>query len=339
LSHNGLYVSFRQPLLRSNDDYKIGIFEYERRPGAVGKVILRKVVSVSLGSSKRDHAVDVELLGEDFNIKRVGADGDFARARQLLQEYDGRVDAIGLGGIDIYLYSPTRRYEIVDGIKLRDTVKKTPVVDGSGLKNSLEPMAVRWLGKQPGFNLPNMSVLMVSAVDRFGMAKAFSDAGAKTVFGDLIFALGVKVPVYTMDKLAQLADELLPKIVKTPFDKLYPIGAEQDAEPDPKFSEFYDQADIIAGDFHYIRRYMPADLSGKTIVTNTVTARDVDELKKRNVLYLLTTTPEYTGRSFGTNVLEAAFLVLLDKDWAYITNEDYLNLLEKLDYQPILRRL
>ncbi len=300
---------------------------------------LQHVVSVSLGSSRRDHSVDVELLGEDFRIERVGADGRFERAKTLLQEYDGRVDAIGLGGIDIYLYSGTRRYEILDGIKLRDVVQKTPVVDGSGLKNSMEPAAVRWLSEQPGFNLSEMNVLMVSAVDRFGMAKAFSETGARTVFGDLIFALGIEVPVYTMEKLAQLADELLPKIVKTPFDKLYPIGSEQDKEPDPRFSQFYEDADIIAGDFHYIRRYMPPDLAGKTILTNTVTAHDVEELKKRGVRYLVTTTPEYNGRSFGTNVLEAAFLVLLGKPWPEITNDDYLELLEKLEYEPVLRRL
>lgn len=300
---------------------------------------MKKVVSVSLGSSNRDHMVDVELLKERFSIGRQGADGDFAKAQELLRAYDGKVDAIGLGGIDIYLYSGTKRYEIADGVRLRDTVKTTPVVDGSGLKNSLEPMAVRWLGEQPDFDLPNMSVLMVSAVDRFGMAEAFSRTGAKTVFGDLIFALNIKVPVYTLDKLAELADELLPKIVKTPFDKLYPTGAQQDAEPDPRFTEYYDQADIIAGDFHYIRRYMPDDLEGKTVLTNTVTAADVEQLQKRKVKYLVTTTPVYNGRSFGTNVLEAAFLVLLDKNWADVTGEDYLNLLEELDYRPTLRQL
>jgi hypothetical protein len=300
---------------------------------------LRHVVSVSLGSSQRDHSVDVTLLGQDFRIARVGADGSFEKAVELLQAYDGRVDAIGLGGIDIYVYSGTRRYELVDGARLRNVVKETPVVDGSGLKNSVEPAAVRWLAEQPGYNLTKMKVLMVSAVDRFGMAKAFCDSGAQTMFGDLIFALGLKVPVYSMEKLSKLADELLPKIIKTPFDQLYPIGAAQDSEPDPQFTEYYDDADIIAGDFHYIRRYMPPDLSGKTILTNTVTAQDVESLRVRKVRHLITTTPEYSGRSFGTNVLEAVFLVLLDKAWEQTTEEDYLGLLRQLDYRPVKRVL
>ena len=301
--------------------------------------MLKKIVSVSLGSSKRDHTVKVDLLGADFEISRLGTDGDFAKAEALLKELDGNVDAIGLGGIDIYLYSGTQRYELVDGAKLRDAVKITPVVDGSGLKNSLEPEAVKYLANRPEFELAKKTVLMVSAVDRLGMAQAFTEAGSKTIFGDLIFALGVKVPVYTLDKLASLADELLPKIVKAPFNTLYPIGSEQDAEPDPKFTEFYDQADIIAGDFHYIRRYMPPRLDGKMILTNTVTEQDVKALTDRGVAYLITTTPEYNGRSFGTNVLEAAFVVLINKPWADITQNDYLALLKRLDYKPLIRKL
>ncbi len=300
---------------------------------------MKKIVSISLGSSKRDHSVRIKLLGQELEVSRIGADGDFDKAASLLSEFDGKVDAIGLGGIDIYLFSNTKRYEVVDGAKLRDVVKSTPVVDGSGLKNTLEPEAIRFLATDPRFQLSKKTVLMVSAVDRYGMARAFAEAGSKMIFGDLIFALNINAPVYTLDKLEKLADELLPKIVKAPFHTLYPIGAEQDAEPDPKFSEYYDAADIIAGDFHYIRRYMPVNMEGKIIVTNTLTENDVAELTKRNVSLLVTTTPIFEGRSFGTNVLEAVFLALMDKTWDTITSDDYMQLLQRLDYKPTITQL
>ena len=63
-----------------------------------------EIVSVSLGSSKRDHSVEIEMLGQSFKVSRRGVDGDFVKAESLLKELDGEVDAIGLGGIDIYLY-------------------------------------------------------------------------------------------------------------------------------------------------------------------------------------------------------------------------------------------
>jgi hypothetical protein len=53
---------------------------------------------------------------------------------------------------------------------------------------------------------------------------------------------------------------------------------------------------------------MPDDLSGKVIVTNTTTQHDVSLFREAGVKYLLTTTPVYDGRSFGTNMMEAALL-------------------------------
>ncbi|MBV1769744.1 MAG: quinate 5-dehydrogenase, partial [Candidatus Desulforudis sp.] len=94
---------------------------------------MKRVVSVSLGSSRRNHSVVVELLGQPFQISRIGTDGDFQKAIATLKDLDGRVDAIGLGGIDIYLHIGKRAYAIKDGLKLMNAVKKTPVVDGSGL--------------------------------------------------------------------------------------------------------------------------------------------------------------------------------------------------------------
>ena len=79
---------------------------------------MKKVVSVSLGSSSRDHRAEVELLGERVDVSRVGVDGKLDRAIAMIGELDGTVDAIGLGGIDVYLYAGSDRYAFRDGLKL-----------------------------------------------------------------------------------------------------------------------------------------------------------------------------------------------------------------------------
>ena len=71
---------------------------------------MKRVVSVSIGSSSRNHRIETELLGETFLIERIGTDGDLKRAIEIVRELDGQVDAIGLGGIDLYIYSGGRRY-------------------------------------------------------------------------------------------------------------------------------------------------------------------------------------------------------------------------------------
>src|SRR6202022_3599939 len=128
---------------------------------------MKTVVSVSLGSSSRDHRAEVELLGERFDIQRVGTDGSIDKAIARLRALDGTVDAIGLGGIDVYLYAGKDRYALRDGLRLMAAATKTPVVDGSGLKNTLEREAVVYLQNDLGMNLRGVKVLMVSALDRF----------------------------------------------------------------------------------------------------------------------------------------------------------------------------
>ncbi|MDQ0285455.1 hypothetical protein J2Z49_000556 [Desulfofundulus luciae] len=297
---------------------------------------MKRVVSVSLGSSRRDHRVEVELLGERFEISRRGTDGDFDRAIQLLKELDGKVDAIGLGGIDVYLYAGKTRYVVRDGRKLMDAVQKTPVVDGSGLKNTLERETVYYLREHTDLLPPGTRVLMVSAVDRFGMAEAFAELGCHLTFGDLIFAAGIPYPIHTVQELEELAARLLPEMSKLPFHMLYPTGKKQetqDEEKVKKFGHYYREAQVIAGDYHLVRRYMP-QLDGQTIITNTTTADDVAFLKEKGAGCLVTTTPEFQGRSFGTNVMEAVLVALLQKPWEEITPRDYLDLLSRLDFKP-----
>jgi hypothetical protein len=221
-----------------------------------------------------------------------------------------------------------------DGLKLLRAVKHTPVVDGSGLKNTLEREAVGYLDAALATPLRNRRVLMVSALDRFGMAQALVAAGADVIFGDFIFALDLDRPVRGLDEFEEMARKYLPDACKLPFQFFYPTGKKQDRPPQPKYPEYYDDADIIAGDFHFMRQYMPDRLDGKLVLTNTVTARDIEDLRVRGVATLVTTTPDFAGRSFGTNVVEAALIALLGKTPADVTEADYGRLLAQLGLRP-----
>src|SRR5690625_5801215 len=92
------------------------------------------------------------------------------KAAELIRSLDGKVDAIGLGGIDIYLVAGDRRYYLRDGLKLAQNATVTPVVCGAALKDTLERMVVERL--EPEISWDSRKVLMVAAVDRFGMAEA-----------------------------------------------------------------------------------------------------------------------------------------------------------------------
>ncbi|MDI3522708.1 MAG: hypothetical protein PWP43_890 [Bacillota bacterium] len=299
---------------------------------------MKHVVSVSLGSSKRNHKVEAEFLGEKFLIERIGTDGDMEKAIALLKELDGKVDAFGMGGIDLYLVAGERRYAIRDAQRLARAAAKTPIVDGSGLKNTLERRVIRYLATSGRIPLAGKKALLVSGVDRWGMAEGLTQAGCRLTIGDLMFGLGIPVPLKSLTQLKVAAALVAPILVRLPFEMLYPTGKKQE-EIKPRFSHYYLSNDIIAGDFLFIKRHLPPELPGKVIITNTVTSADVEDLKRRGVRTLVTTTPELNGRSFGTNVMEGVLVSLATKPWQKLGPADYEELLDRLDLKPRIEDL
>ncbi|NMB26250.1 MAG: quinate 5-dehydrogenase [Firmicutes bacterium] len=299
---------------------------------------MKHVVSISIGSSKRDHRAEVEIMGEKFLIERIGTDGDMDRAVAMIRDLDGKVDAFGLGGIDMYIFAGNRRYTIRDSKRFSAAARQTPLVDGSGLKNSLERRVVFFLQEDLGINLKQCHLLLVSATDRFGMAEAFAAAGCDMIVGDLMFGLGVPIPLRSLGALSVVARIAAPVAVRLPFHLLYPTGTKQE-QPKTKYAKYYQWADIIAGDYLFISSHMPDNLEGKIIVTNTVTEDDVMKLRQKGVRTLITSTPNLCGRSFGTNVLEAVLVALIGKRPEEIRPEDYLKMLEAVEFTPRVEHL
>lgn len=299
---------------------------------------MKRVVSISLGSSKRNHSASITVLGEEFLIERIGTDGDMAKAIQMIKDLDGKVAAFGMGGIDLYICAGNRRYMFREAKKIAAAARKSPIVDGSGLKNTLERRVIQYILDNEIIPLKGQKVLLVSAVDRFGMAEALAKAGCDLVFGDLMFGLGIPIPIRTLRSLDIAARVLGPIIVQLPFKMLYPTGQKQESIA-PKYTRYYQWADVVAGDYHFIKKHMPARLDGKVILTNTVTLSDVEDLKGRGVSVLITTTPEIEGRSFGTNVIEALLVALLGKPLHEITPKDYIDLLDAIGFVPRVERL
>lgn len=298
---------------------------------------MKRIVSVSIGSSERDHAAELELMGQRVRVERIGTDGDIDKAIALIRELDGKVDAFGMGGIDLYVWAGGRRYELRDAKRIARAAGRTPIVDGSGLKNSLERRIVTYLEDNMHIRWPERKVLLVSAVDRFGMAEELAKTGCDLIIGDLMFVLGLPVPLRSLGTFVRVARLLAPIVVQLPISVLYPTGEKQTATK-PKFQKYYQWADVIAGDFHFIRRHMPDDLTGKTVITQTITKKDVDELKRRGVRLLVTSTPELNGRSFATNVIEA-LLIAVSGRGQELAPEEYLALIDELDLRPRIEQL
>jgi len=296
---------------------------------------VKHVVSVSLGSSKRNKRTQQEFLGEPVIIERIGTDGSIAKAIELIGELDGKVDAFGMGGIDLWVGCGNYKFMLRDAIPIANAAKKSPIVDGGRVKGTLERRVIQYLDKVCRVPFKDLTVLMVSGADRFPMAEALAATGCSLILGDLIFTLGIPVPLRSLNTLDRVARLIGPMVARLPFSMLYPTGQKQEKRAaNSKYAKYYHQADIIAGDFHYVVKHMPLDMKGKSVITNTVTEDDIEDFRRRGISTLITTTPDMEGRSFGTNVLEALLVTLLGKNPQDITDDEINGILDRLGFKP-----
>lgn len=300
---------------------------------------MKRAVSISIGSSKRNKAVEVTLLGEKVSIERIGTDGDMEAAALKYKELDGQVDAFGVGGADLGLMVDEKWYPLFSVQPMVRFIKKTPVVDGTGLKTTLERQSAAFLDQRVKDYIDSRGrkAFIMTGADRWGLTRSFLDSGYQCVFGDLMFSLGIPIPLHTDKQLKTLAALFMPLAGRLPFDWVYPTGEKQE-ERKPKHVDLFQWATVVAGDCHYIKRYMPDDMRGKIIVTNTTTVEDVEFFRKSGVKYLLTTTPVLDGRSFGTNMMEAALIAVSGKG-RVLTRTEYTEMLEKLGFEPQIQEL
>ena len=298
---------------------------------------MKRAVSISIGSSKRNKAVEVELLGEKVSIERIGTDGSMEKAAQLYGEMDGKVDAFGVGGADLGVMVDNKWYPLYSVQPMVRLIKQTPVVDGTGLKNTLENRMAPFIEAKIGDYIKEKKVLLTAGSDRWGMTMSFVQAGYECIFGDLLFTLGLPFPLRSLASVKRLAALLMPIAGRLPFAWVYPTGEKQE-ERIPKWQKYYEWASVIAGDCHYIKRHMADRLPGKVIATNTTTAEDVEFFRQAGIKYLVTSTPVLQGRSFGTNMMEAALIAVSGKGRKL--NHDELNeMLDKLGFEPQLQQL
>jgi hypothetical protein len=152
-----------------------------------------------------------------------------------------------------------------------------------------------------------------------------------------MFALGIPIAFHTPDELKRFAALLMPIAGRLPFEWVYPTG-EQQEKWIPKFEKWYNWATVIAGDCHYIKRHMPRRLEGKVICANTTTVEDVGRFRSAGASWLVTSTPLLDGRTFGTNMMEAA-LIAASGQGRVLTHAELDELIDKLGWTPALQKL
>lgn len=298
---------------------------------------MKRVISVSLGASSRDKWAEMEILGERVLLERLGTDGSLRRFERLLRQFSDTADVLCLGGMNLGVHWRGEFYPYTQVQRIVECVENRPVVDGSGLKATLEPLTVQVLAERGLVEYSESRCLMAGTLDRYWLARALCDRCKEIVFAETLSVPGLKGPMTSMERLDRWAGRLLPILTRLPYRWTHPAGAR--AEETRRVSRLVKGCELFAGDFVCLRPFLPEDLSGRVIITNTTTSDDEMMLRSRGLRLLVTSTPVISGRAFATNVMEGVFVSLLNRPPSELSGEDYLDLASEMNWEPEIRRL
>ncbi len=282
----------------------------------------------------------VELLGSSVHIHHIGCDGDLDKMAANIEAKDGQVAAIALNSVSKTLRLGKSRVAHPAAAPLFEIAEQTPVVDGAGVRAAMERWAVRLAAEaQPGI-WSRKQVLMAPGLNHNGLAMALNQYTESVRYADPVVYFGLPpVPgVGAAETLARVAEPTLNQLRAYPFRRLFP-QAGQPAQPrSPKLFEW---ADVIAGDIEGIRRYGPAQLKRKIVVTEAATEEDVADLQARGVSAIVTTMPPlgHELAHLEAAVFEAILVALRPDEQAELTENTYLNLMAKMEWKPGIKYL
>jgi predicted amino acid dehydrogenase len=297
---------------------------------------MKKVVSVSLGSSSKDYEFQTRFLGQHFQVSRVGADEDEGKAWELLRRYQSEADAIGLGMIRDHYDIGSRRHVHKDTERLLNVVTRVPATTGSDLRRLLQVRAVRHVQRKLVNYFNNNLVLFLSGMVNYDMALAMSDYTPNLKFADAVLDTGAPAILTSLDQLevyargAQIASSFLPTERLSRLPGLSKLRKEI-------LTREMEKCHVIVGTYDDIAVFgTPANLEGKTLITSAIDDDALEFFKDCNVNLVVDVSPMLFDQVVGLNTIQAMVLAALETTPEELSEHDLEEIVEELKIEPRL---
>jgi len=295
---------------------------------------MKKVVTVSLGSSKQDFSFETTFLGQPFQVQRMGADDDMTQAWELMRRQQVHADAIGLGEVgDHYHVGQDTRIN-KETQRLLHVVTRVPATTGATLRRLLQVRAVRYVQNELGSYFNNNLVLFLSGIRNYDMAVAMSDYTPNLKFADALAQTGTPKMLTSLTQLELYAKGSDWALSGRPGEILEAALGEFKAN---RIAAEVAKSHVIVGTFHELKEVGNAkNLAGKTVITSAVDDTRLAFFKQCKVNLVVDVSPQLFDRVVGTNVIEAMILAALGKPPESVSDDDFAEIIDELDIKPRL---
>jgi len=295
---------------------------------------MKKVVTVTLGSSKQDFEFETDFLGQRFSVKRMGADDNTGKAWELMRRQQASADAIGLGEVGDHYQVGLSRVVNKATRRLLNVVTRVPATTGATLRRLLQVRAVRHVQQALGHHFNNNRVLFFSGMRNYDMAVALSDYTPNLAFADALFQTGAPAMLTSLPQLelfAKGADLMLSGRPGLLLESA--LGALKRNRVAAAMAD----AHVIVGTFAELKAVgRPSNLAGKTVITSAVDDERLAFFKACKVNLVIDVSPKLFERVVSIATLEAMILAALDKPQEEISDDDFIEILDELKIAPRL---
>ncbi len=295
---------------------------------------MKKVVTVTLGSSKKDFEFKTKFLGQEFSVRRFGADKDSTKAWEMLRRQQANADVIALSDMPDHYHVGLRTIINKKSQHLLQVVTRVPVTTGASLRRLLQVRAVRHVQKELGNYFNNNLVLFLSGMRNYDMAVALSDYTRNLSFADPVFHAASPVLLGSLDQLELFAKgkELLPEGLPGDFLKGV-LGTLKNKI----VANAVDKSQVIVGTFREIQAVASGrNLEGKTLITSAVDDEAFAFFAKHKVNLAVDVTPKLFDQVVGISTITAMILAATGKAESELTDHDFEEILHELDIKPRL---
>ncbi len=293
---------------------------------------MKKVTTVTLGSSSQDFTFKTNFLGEDFEVTRLGADNDTTKAWELLRRQQGFSDAIGIGEIGDHYQVGLRTVVNKETQRLLNVVTRVPATTGATLRRLLQVRAVRHVQKELGEYFNNNIVLFLNGMRNYDMAVALSDYTPNLNFADALYQTGAPAMLTSIQQLELYAKSTKWALSGKPAELLESSFTWLKGK---RVGKAVDEAHLIVGTFAELKAVGDAsNLAGKTVITSAVDDDRMEFFKKCKVNLVIDVSPKLFDHVIGINTLEAMILASLDKKADEVSDDDFEEILNELNIKP-----
>ena len=295
---------------------------------------MKKVVTVTLGSSKQDFEFKTKFLGHSFSVSRMGANQDTGQAWELMRRQQGNFDAIGLGEIPDHYQVGLRTVLNKETQHLLNVVTQVPVTTGATLRRLLQVRAVRYVQKELGHYFNNNLVLFLSGMRNYDMAVAMSDYTKNLSFADATFQTGAPTMLTSLEQLELYAKGSQFMLNSKPGEML---EATLSGYKNKRVASVVGKSHVIVGTFAEIKAVgNVSNLEGKTLITSAVDDERMAFFTKCKVNLVVDVSPKLFEKVVGINTIEAMILAALEKSSEEVSDDDFEEILDELHIKPRL---